>query len=96
MITFQTEREIAESTYPSTSSVGIDLGVARFATLSDGTFLEPLSGFKKLEKKLAREQRRLAVQGAASEHKPDLPGLWPHCKREPQDTSCVQVRRMRF
>jgi len=59
-VSIQTEREIAEPIHPSVSSVGIDLGVTRFATLSDGSFLEPLNSFKKLEKKLAKEQRRLA------------------------------------
>jgi putative transposase len=36
------------------------MGVKRFATLSDGSFIEPLSSFRKLEKKLAREQRKLS------------------------------------
>ena len=40
--------------------VGIDRGVKRFATLSDGTFHEPLHAFRKMELKLAREQRKLA------------------------------------
>lgn len=59
-VSIQTEREIAEPIHPSVSSVGIDLGVTRFATLSDGSFLEPLNSSKKLEEKLAKEQRRLA------------------------------------
>ena len=41
-------------------SVGIDMGVARFCTLSDGSFYDPLNSFKKLSKKLARLQRSLA------------------------------------
>ncbi|MCA1795854.1 MAG: transposase [Desulfobacteraceae bacterium] len=59
-VSIQTEREIAEPIHPCTSSVGIDMGLTRLATLSDGSFLEPLNSFKKLEKKLAKEQRRLA------------------------------------
>ena len=59
-VSIQTEREIAEPIHPSVSSVGMDLGITRFATLSDGSFLEPLNSFKKLEKKLVKEQRRLA------------------------------------
>ena len=40
----QTEFEVAEPIHPSTSQVGIDLGIARFASLSDGSFvLYPLT-----------------------------------------------------
>ena len=59
-VSIQTEREIDEPVHHSSSSIGIDLGITRFATFSDGSFLEPLNSFKKLEKKLAKEQRRLA------------------------------------
>ncbi len=59
-ISVQTEIEIADPQHPSISAVGIDLGVRRFATLSDGTVYEPLNSFRRLEKKLAREQRKLA------------------------------------
>lgn len=59
-VSIQTEREIAEPVHPASSSIGIDLGVARFATLSDGSFLEPLNSFKRIEKRLAREQRKLS------------------------------------
>lgn len=60
-ISIQTEQEVAEPVHPAAgTTVGIDLGVARFATLSDGSFLEPLHSFKRIEKRLAREQRRLA------------------------------------
>jgi putative transposase len=56
----QTEREIAEPTHPETSMVGVDVGVANFATLSDGSSIEPINSFKRLEKRLAREQRKLS------------------------------------
>ena len=59
-VSIQTEREIPEPVHLSASAVGIDMGIARFATMSDGSFLEPLNSFKKLEKKLAKEQRKLA------------------------------------
>ncbi len=48
-ISIQTEKEIDDPVHPSTSAVGIDPGVARFATLSDGTVFEPLNSFGKLE-----------------------------------------------
>ncbi len=67
-ISIQCEIEIAEPIHPSTSIVGIDMGVRRFATLSDGSCFEPLNSFKKLEKTLAREQRKLSrkVKGSSN------------------------------
>jgi putative transposase len=59
-VSLQTEREIPEPVHPCASAVGIDMGIAQFATLSDGSFIEPLSSFRKLEEKLAREQRKLS------------------------------------
>ena len=67
----QVETEIVQPVHPSGSAIGIDMGVKRFATLSDGSFIEPLSSFRKLEKKLAREQRKLArkVKGSNNRRK---------------------------
>jgi putative transposase len=56
----QTKREVEKPTPPSGEPVGIDLGIARFATLSNGTYFEPLNSFKKLQAKLARAQRSLS------------------------------------
>jgi putative transposase len=56
----QTEREVAVPVHPSQSAVGIDMGVACFAALSDGTMLTPLNSFRKHEKKLAAMQRKLS------------------------------------
>ncbi len=44
----------------SAKPVGIDVGINHFAILSDGTFIENPKHFRKLEKKLAKEQRRLS------------------------------------
>ena len=55
----QTEYAVEEPTHPSSSEVGIDLGICRFATLSSGLFYEPINCFKRLEKELAIEQRKL-------------------------------------
>lgn len=55
-----TEREVVEHIHPSKSSIGIDMGVVRFATLSDGSTIEPLNSFRKYEKKLAKLQRKQA------------------------------------
>jgi putative transposase len=59
-VTFQTQRETAPPVHPSTSAVGIDLGVARFAALSDGTFVDGVHAFRRSEKRLAFYQRRMA------------------------------------
>jgi len=59
-VSIQVEMDIPNPIHPSTSTIGIDVGVKRFATLSDGTYIEPLSSFKKLEKKLSTEQRKLS------------------------------------
>lgn len=59
-ISVQAEHEVESPVHPSTSAVGIDMGVARFATLSDGSFVAPLNSFRQHEQRLAREQRKLA------------------------------------
>ena len=42
------------------TEVGIDVGVARFATLSDGSFIKPLNSFERQAKALRRAQRALS------------------------------------
>ena len=56
----QTEREVDAPLPQASTSVGIDMGITRFATLSDGTFIEPLSSFKRQEIRLRRYQRRMS------------------------------------
>ncbi|HZY99148.1 MAG TPA: transposase, partial [Candidatus Baltobacteraceae bacterium] len=59
-VTVQTQRELPDPVQPSSAAVGIDLGVVRFAALSDGTFVEGANAFKKYERRLAFYQRRMA------------------------------------
>lgn len=60
-VTFQVEREVAEPVHEHpNSAVGIDLGITRFAALSDGSFVDGVQSFKKHEPRLATLQRRLA------------------------------------
>jgi putative transposase len=56
----QTEREMAEPVHPASSMVGVDMGVTNFATLSYGSSVEPINSFRRLEKRLAHEQRKLS------------------------------------
>jgi putative transposase len=53
-------RREVEQPVPHGHAVGIDVGIARFATLSDGTFVAPLNSFKKHEQRLAKYQRRMS------------------------------------
>lgn len=59
-ISIQTEREIAQANHPSTSMVGVDVGIARFATLSNGQVFEAMNSFKQKQARLARYQRTLS------------------------------------
>jgi putative transposase len=60
-VTFATEREVEEPIHPMMGEVvGIDLGVNRWAALSDGSLLDGANAFKKYESRLAILQRKLA------------------------------------
>jgi len=59
-IAVQAEIETMDPAVRLSPLVGGDLGVARFLTLSDGTKYKPLTSFRRLEKKLAIEQRKLS------------------------------------
>ncbi|MDF3884987.1 RNA-guided endonuclease InsQ/TnpB family protein, partial [Cupriavidus basilensis] len=56
-VSVQTEREVEQPVPQANSAIGIDMGIARFATLSDGTYLAPLNSFKRHEAALRRAQQ---------------------------------------
>lgn len=56
-VSIQTEFE-AEIPTPNGGEIGIDMGIVRFATLSDGTYFEPVNAFKSLKGKLAKLQKQ--------------------------------------
>ncbi len=56
----QTRREVEQPLPMATTAIGIDVGIARFATMSDGSFIAPLNTFKKHQQRLARYQRRMS------------------------------------
>jgi putative transposase len=66
-VSIQTEREV-EQALASGSAVGIDMGIARFATLSDGTFYAPLNSFKRHEAALRKAQRAMSRKTKFSNH----------------------------
>ena len=57
-ISIQTEYE-QEKPVHTGGGIGIDMGIVRFATLSDGRYFEPISAFHSLKGKLAKLQKRL-------------------------------------
>ena len=58
-VSIQTEREV-DRPLPRGTAVGIDMGITRFATLSDGTFYAPLGSFKRHETALRRAQQAMS------------------------------------
>jgi putative transposase len=59
-IAIQTQRELEQPLPRSTTAIGIDVGIARFATLSNGRYVAPLNSFKTHQQRLARYQRRMS------------------------------------
>ena len=56
-ISIQTEREVSDVIHPSTSAIGVDMGIAQFATLSNGHVFAAVNSFKQKQNQLARYQR---------------------------------------
>jgi len=56
----QTARKVEQPVPTATGAVGIDMGIVRFATLSDGSYVVPLNSFRKHEARLRRYQRRMS------------------------------------
>lgn len=76
-VSIQTEREVEQPVPTATTAIGIDMGIARFATMSDSTFFAPLNSFKKHEARLARYQRRMSRKVKFSQN-------WLKAKRKVQ------------
>ena len=76
-VSIQTRREVELPAIQVTTAIGIDLGIARFATLSDGSYIAPLNSFKSKEAKLAKYQRRMA-------HKQKFSNNWKKAKAKVQ------------
>ena len=58
-VSIQTEREV-EPPLPNGDAVGIDMGIARFATFSTGSYLAPLNSFTQHETRLRKAQRAMS------------------------------------
>jgi transposase len=99
-VSVQTEREVKQPVHPSSSIVGIDLGVVRFATLSNGEVIPPAHSFERKEKRLKRYQHRMARRTGApsptAKYEPPVSGLWTYLRRKPHDTSRLPVCAVRL
>lgn len=56
-VSVQTEFE-QETLQPKGGEIGIDMGIVRFATLSNGEYFKPINAFKNLKGKLAKLQKQ--------------------------------------
>ena len=77
-ISIQTEYEVPEPAPISTSMVGLDVDVAKLATLSGGTVFESVNSVKSNQKKLAKFQREMSRKAKFSNN-------WKKAKRKVQN-----------
>jgi putative transposase len=59
-VSIQTAREVEQPVPAATGAVGIDMGIARFATLSDGSHIAPLNSFKRHQTALRKGQQAMS------------------------------------
>ena len=68
-ISFGTEKELLEKpVHPSKTAVGVDLGIKKLVTTSEGELFNPKNSFKKNQVKLAKLQRKLRKKVKFSEN----------------------------
>jgi putative transposase len=87
-ISIQTEREVEKSGSVAKTAIGIDVGIARFATMNDGSYIAPLNSFKKQQMRLAKCQQRMS-------HKVKFSNNWKKAKIKVQKihTDIANVRK---
>ena len=61
--------EADEALQKGVGTVGIDVGIKAFATMSDGLQVEPLNSLKRNEKRLKRQQKKLSRKKKGSENR---------------------------
>ena len=59
-ISIQTELEVEDVVHPSTSSIGLDMGITHFVTSSNGLHIPPLNSFRTKQAKLKKYQRAMS------------------------------------
>src|SRR6202044_3993820 len=78
----QTEREVETPVHRSATAVGIDLGVVRLATLSDGTFYGPRNSFGQHKAGLQKRQQSMSRKKKFSQN-------WKKAKAR---LACLHIR----
>lgn len=85
----QTEEEVEVISHSSSSAVGIDMGIARFVTLSDGAYYAPLNSFKWHQAALRKAQRIMSHKRRFSSNwrkaKAGVRKVYAHIKNTRQD-----------
>lgn len=77
-VSIQTEQSVPDPVHASNRSVGVDFGVNRLLTLSDGTYYEPISSLHNALGRLKEAQRKLSRMVKKSKN-------WQKQKRRIQD-----------
>lgn len=67
-MSIQTERDVEDMIHPSATAIGVDVGIAQLATLSDGSVFESLNSFKLHQKRLAAYQRKASKKKKFSQN----------------------------
>lgn len=62
-VSIQTECEVSATVHPSTSMAGLDAGVAKLATLSDGTVFKPVNKFSEKPEEAGATSASIKPQG---------------------------------
>lgn len=65
-VSVQTEMVIPQPVHPAKSIIGVDLGVKKFATLSDGKIYQSKNSFKSQQARLSKLQQRLSKKQKGS------------------------------
>ena len=58
-IQVELDKDISQKSISLSNVVGIDVGITKFAALSNGEYIEPINSFRSQEKRLAKAQRLL-------------------------------------
>ena len=67
-VSFCINREIEQPIHPSKSAIGVDLGIKKLITTSNGQVFDPINSFKANQVKIARLQRKLKKKTKFSEN----------------------------
>jgi len=67
-MSIQVEMDVPDPVHPAHSAIGIDVGIKKFAAISDGSISDPIHVFRVWEKRLGKAQKRLAKKVKFSEN----------------------------